>query len=127
MDINAIVEKYIKLRDKKAEKKKAYEADVELIESVMKKVEGVMQAYFTEHGMESVRTDAGTVYRGTRTSCSVADKEAFFNWLKETGEWPLLDIRASKTNVEEYVKENQDLPPGLNWNSEPTIGVRRGR
>lgn len=127
MDVNSIVEKYIKLRDRKAEKKKAYEADVETIDNLLTKVEGVMLRYFEEHGMESIRTAAGTVYRGTRTSCTVASREEFFSWLKESGEWDLLDVRAAKANVETFVKENGDLPPGLNWSAVPTVGVRRGK
>ena len=36
-----------------------------------------------------------------------------------------LENRVNKTMVDQYKAANDDLPPGLNYRSEVTVGVRR--
>ena len=71
--IETIVEKYVALRDKKAEIKKAYTAKVEAIDQAMDQLEAFIAAKLAELGVESMRTAAGTAYKTTRTSATVAD------------------------------------------------------
>jgi len=127
MNINTLVEKYVALRDKKATIKAEYDGKIERIEELLKKVEGVMLNHFEETGTESVRTAAGTCYRSTRSSCTVADREVFRAFILANNAWELADLRASKKAVEEYKTANEDLPPGLNYSAEVVVGVRRGK
>lgn len=125
MEVNKLVEGYIKLRDAKATRKAAYEADVAKIETMMAKVEGKLLAYFQESGIESVRTDAGTAYKSARTSATVADRDAFFEFVREHDAYGMLEARCSKNAVAEWKEANGDLPPGLNWSEEVVVGFRR--
>lgn len=119
------VEKYIEYRDKKAELKTKYEADVEDLDKKMAKIEAALLEAFDKTGMDSARTKSGTAYVAVRTSASVADKEAFMEFVKAKEEWPLLEIRASKTGVEQFKSIHEDLPPGVNWREERVINIRR--
>lgn len=125
MNINTLVDKYIQLRDKKAEMKKAFEVKVAVVDNAMEKVEGILLRHFESTGSESVRTEAGTAYRSTRTSATVADWDSFLNHVKEHESWEMLEHRANKKAVEEYKAANDDLPPGLNWREEVTVNIRR--
>jgi hypothetical protein len=119
------VEKYIEYRDKKAELKTKYEADVEDLDKKMAKIEAALLEAFDKTGMDSAKTKSGTAYIAVRTSASVADKEAFMEYVKAKEEWPLLEVRASKTGVEQFKSIHEDLPPGVNWREERVINIRR--
>jgi hypothetical protein len=127
LDIDSLVGKYVKLRDIKATHKAEYDLKVAKVDELLNKVEAVLLRHFNDTGVESVRTESGTAYKSTRTSCTSADKSAFFNFLQETGEWPLADIRPGKKAIEEWKTAGNELPPGLNWSEEVVVGIRRGK
>lgn len=126
MDIKKIVEGYIKLRDKKAVLKKQYEEEVKNIDLLLTKAEGALLKHFDATGAESVKTAAGTAYKSSRTSATVADWDIFWGFVQKNEAWEFLEHRANKKAVEDFKKENDDLPPGINWRSETVVNVRRG-
>jgi hypothetical protein len=127
MNIDDLVSRYIALRDKKAEHKAEYDGKVAKVDELLRRVEGVLLKHFQDTGVESVRTESGTAYTSTRTSAKVADWDSFIGFVRESDSWDMLEHRCAKTVVEEYKNENGDLPPGLNWTSEVTVGIRRSK
>ena len=125
MKMSDLVAKYIQLRDKKAEYKAEYEAKVAQIEEILDKIEGKFLQVFEESGMDSVKTEAGTAYKSTRVSVTTGDKDAFMEFVRTNDEWPLLEVRPSKSAVEEYRAAHDDLPPGINWRAEQVVNIRR--
>lgn len=125
MQIETLVEQYIKLRDLKAQKKAAYELEVGKITAVMDKVEARLLQVFEEMGVDSMKTPAGTAYRSTRSSATIADWDTFFAHVQRHGAWELLERRCSKTAVEQYKAANEDIPPGVNWSEERVVNIRR--
>lgn len=123
--LNEVVERYIALRDKKAEHKKAYEAKVEAIEAALDKLEAYIMTKLEQQGLDSVKTGVGTAYKSTRTSATVADWPMVLDWIKEKEEWDMLEKRVNKTFVEAFRTEYDDLPPGVNWREEKVINIRR--
>jgi len=55
----------------------------------------------------------------------VADKDAFMTHVKSNEDWQLMEIRCSKTAVEQYKAEHDDLPPGVTWRAERAVNIRR--
>lgn len=125
MQLDKIVERYVALRDKKAELKKSFEEQAAVITEAMDRLEAAILDHLNATGSESFRTAAGTAYKSVGTSITVADKVAFKDYLLETGQWELADIRAAKKNIEAFKAANDDIPPGLNWSQAVTVGVRR--
>lgn len=125
MDLNKIIASYVALRDEKARMKAAYEAQVAPLTALLERAETAMLALMREQGVESFRTDAGTAYQSTRTSATVADWDQALQFVQQHGLWNMLEKRVSKTAVDEYVAQHGDLPPGINYRSELTVGVRR--
>jgi len=125
MKVSELVAKYIELRDKKAEIKAEYDLKVARLDEVMDKIESKFLQVFAETGMDSVRTEFGTAYSSARTSCTVADKEIFMDYVVKNQEWPLLEVKPSKKAVEEFKSATDELPPGLNWSVERTVSIRR--
>lgn len=127
MKLDELVANYIKLRDKKSELKKQYDEKVAKVDAVMDKMAAIILKTFQDSGIDSARTDAGTAYISTRTSATVASREEFFGWvLQDPDERSIfLENRVSKVAVEQFKAANDDLPPGVNYRSEITVGVRR--
>lgn len=126
MKINEAVALYIQLRDKKAEMKADFDAQLAEVQDRLDKIEIKLLEAFQKVGVESVKTEFGTAYTSVRTSATVADKDAFFEFVRENEEWPLLEVRCSKVAVQEYRQaHNDELPPGVNVSEERVVNVRR--
>lgn len=126
MKDSQLVEIYIKLRDIRAQRKAAFENDDAADKFKQEKIEGLLLVRFAESGHESIKTASGTAYKTTKTSASIADKDAFFNgWVVPNQAWEFLDIKANKTSIVDYKNLNGELPPGINWREELTLNVRR--
>lgn len=125
MDLNEIVEKYIALREKKAEMKKEYDTKVADVDMLIDRLDGVILKTFRESGVDSVKTKAGTAYTSVRSSAKVADPEMFRNFVIEGSHWEFYENRVSKEVVAQYKTEHNDLPPGISWSEVVTVGVRK--
>lgn len=125
MKLSDLVAKYIELRDKKYELKHQYEFKAAQLDEVLDKIEAKLLQVFDSAGMDSVKTEFGTAYASTRSMASVADKEAFMNFIKENDEWSLMEVRAAKLAIEQFKTANGDIPPGINYREERVVNFRR--
>jgi hypothetical protein len=126
MKLSEFVGKYIELRNQKAALKADYEAKVAGVDEKLDKIEAKLLEVFDQQGMDSVKTELGTAYKSTRTTASVADRDVFMNFVKAKEEWALLEVRAAKSAVEQYMTANEGvLPPGVNWRAEAVVNVRK--
>ena len=119
---------YIKMRDKKAELEAELENQVGKLENDMGTVKAAILNHMKSLGVESLRTDAGTVYRTVRTKYSTSDWESMGKFILEHGVPELLEKRIQQTNMRVFLEENPDLlPPGLNSNMEYSVTIKRSR
>jgi hypothetical protein len=125
MKMSELVGKYVELREQRAQHKAEFDMKVAKIDQVLEKIEAKLLEVFEQTGMDSVKTEFGTAYSSNRSTASVADKEAFMEFVKSNDEWPLLEVRANKSSVEQFKEEHGELPPGVNWRVERVVGVRR--
>lgn len=125
MKLDLIVERYVQMRDRKAEMKAAYEASVADLNTGMAKLENAIMATLNEQGVESVRTASGTAFKSVSNSATIADWDMYLAFVKENDRWDMLEKRCAKLAVEQYRAANDDLPPGVNWKSAVTVNVRR--
>lgn len=126
MKLSEAVTLYIQLRDKKLQMKSDFDASVAPINDKMEKLEAKLLDVFNKTGMDSVKTEHGTAYTAVRTTASVADREAFMEFVKANEEWSLIEVRAAKTAIEQFRDNNDnELPPGINIRSERVVNIRR--
>lgn len=126
MKLSELVAVYIEARDAKASLKAEYEEKLAPLDEKLAKIEAKLLEVFQATGMESVKTEHGTAYTATRTTVSVADRDAFMDFIKAGDHWSMMEVRAAKTAVEQYKAANEDtLPPGVNWRSEVVVNIRR--
>lgn len=125
MKLSELVAVYIRLRDEKASLKAEYDEKLAPIDKKLEAIEAKLLEVFHSTGMESVKTEHGTAYMSTRTTVSVADRDAFMEFIKSGDHWSMMEVRAAKTAVEQYKAANDELPPGVNWRSEVVVNIRR--
>lgn len=123
--IEQFIDRYIKLRDKKAEMKAAFDISVGKIDEAMQKVENVILEHLNNTGTNSVGSDSGTAFKQQMTSATVGDRDAFINYVRTNDAYTLLDVRANKTAITEFKEANNDLPPGVVWREETVVRIRR--
>jgi hypothetical protein len=123
--LDKIVERYVLLRDRKAQMKAEFDASVADINAAMDRLENAILQTLNAQGVESVRTDFGTAYKSTSISTSVADWDAFLAFVRDNDRYDMLEKRCAKTAIEQYRAANDDLPPGVNWKPAVTVNIRR--
>jgi hypothetical protein len=125
MKVSELFEMYVQTRDEKAELEAAHKEALKPVTAKIGKIEATLLEVMNKTGMDSIKTAFGTAYKSTRTSATVADKEAFWDFVVANNEYGLVDKRVSKTAVEQYLEQHESLPAGINWRSEMTINFRR--
>lgn len=123
--IDEIVDRYVKLRDRKDEISKAAKDQIAVIDAAMKRCEAYILDHFQKTGQTSAGTASGTAYIAPVTSATVADWDALLNWIRTNNGWQFLDHKVNKTAVIEFKAANDDLPPGVNWREESVVRIRR--
>jgi ABC-type proline/glycine betaine transport system substrate-binding protein len=119
---------YIKMREKKAELTQELEAQISELDDKMKTVKTGILDHMKEIGAESLRTDAGTVYRTIRTTYSTNDWDSMNKFILEHSVPELLEKRIHQTNMKAFLEEHPDvLPPGLNANMEYSVTIKRSK
>jgi len=125
-DLNKLVSVYLKIRDKKAEITGELNSKIEELDTKLKLISSALLEHCKEGNVESVRTEAGTFYRSTRTKYWTGDWEAMSKFIVKHDAVDLMEKRLHQGNMRTFLEENPELlPPGLNVDSEYTVTVRR--
>ena len=123
-----LVEIYVKIRDKRAQIKKEYEKEDGRLEEQLELVTGKLLDICRDTGVESMRTNAGTVSRSVNTRYWTSDWASMYEFIKEHDAVNLLEQRIHQGNIKSFLNENpESVPKGLNSDSRYTIRVVRAR
>ena len=117
---------YVKIRDKRAELKKQFEVEDEVLENKLKIIQQHLLEICKETGADSIKTKNGTVIRSVKTRYWTSDWSEMYAFILEHGAPELLEQRIAQGNIKTFLNDNPDLKPkGLNVNSEYVVTVRR--
>lgn len=119
------VQQYIQVRDAIAAADEAHKEKIKPLVDLQNLLTGWMQNFMEQAGADNIKTAHGTCYSSTRYTASLADPQAFMNFVIEKANWDMLDRKANVTAVKDYVAEHGGLPPGVNLSAIKTVGVRR--
>jgi hypothetical protein len=130
IDAEKLVKVFIKMRDKRSELKRAFEAEDAAIKAKQEKIEAVLLDHLNKNKQDSARTAAGTFYRQKKTVPSASDWEAFYAWIKENDAFDALERRIKATFITDYMEEHADdpdnnLPPGVSVFTRYDVRVRK--
>jgi hypothetical protein len=126
--LDRLAKLYLKMRDRAQEITRIYESEVENIKLQMATVTSAMkdQVKALGEGINSVKTEHGTIMLGQKTRYYADDWDAFGKFVIATGDVALLEKRVAQGNMQTYLENHPDAaPPGLSSVSEITVTVRR--
>lgn len=125
VDFGKRVDQFVKLRDLIKQKDEEHKKSMAPLKDTLEKLSAVLLQHLNSTNGNSVSTDFGTVYRTEKKSAPLADPQAFMDYVIARQAWDLLDRKANVTAVEAFVDEHQAPPPGVNFSSTFTVGVKR--
>lgn len=121
-----LITEYIQLRERKKAAEETYKQWLDTnFNRRLERIEVELMAFLNETGSDSIKTVNGTAFKRSETSVTVADQKEFSRFVVGSEAWALIDFRASKTGVKEYLEEHQALPPGINFTASTAISVRK--
>jgi len=124
MDLQQKIEFYVKIRDAKAAAKAAFTKETERMTLALTKLEGEILKGLDEGKVESVRTEAGTAYKKMRSTCTVKDRDEFYNWAVANDLLGAIDMKANAKAVRELLDAGTDVP-GIKYSELIQVGIRR--
>ena len=112
MKLSELIDKYIEIRDKKAQLKAEYDLKKNKMDDALDKIEAVILKTFDASGMDSAKTENGTAYTSRLITATVADPDIFMQHVIATEAWHMIEKRCSKVGVEQYrAEQNQERAP----------------
>ncbi len=126
VSIDKLTRVFVKIRDAKAELAAEFKKKDAELTAQMDELKRAMLDYCKDQNVESVRTEAGLVYRTVRTRYWTGDWETMHSFIVENNLPHLLEKRLNQSAVKEMLEEYPEMvPPGLNADSEYSITVRK--
>jgi len=126
VDLSSMAATYIKIRDRRNDLRRAYEADDTTLANDMKMLESEMLEICKQSNAESIRTTAGTIIRSIKSRYTTSDWDSMYRFIQEHDAYGLLEKRLHQTHMKQFLEENPELlPMGLNVDREYTVVVRR--
>jgi hypothetical protein len=134
-DANKRTEQYLKLRAKIKSIKARQEEELKPYKEALARLGGMLLDHLNSTNATSVKTKVGTPYISRDVSVTVADREAFWNWMLATDNFDFLEVRASEAAMNEYMEELAELsktdpsiipvaPPGINYTVGQKLNVK---
>jgi len=126
VQVDKLTRAYLKIRSKRAELAAEFKAaDTELLEQI-EIIKDALLDYCKTHGVDSVRTADGLVYRTQKTRYWTSDWHSMHKFIMENEVPEFFEKRLNQGAVKEFLEENPEkIPPGLNVDSEYVIAVRK--
>lgn len=126
MDLNKLIQTYVKIRDAKAKLQAEVSEREKKLENDLRIVRAALLKYMGDSGLDSVRSEAGLVYRTLKTRYWTSDWESMHRFIIENELPEFLEKRLNQGAVKSFLEENPEhVPPGLNVDSEYTVTVRK--
>jgi hypothetical protein len=126
VQVDRLTRLYIKIRDKRAALSAKFKAEDGALEEQLDLVKTALLDYCKAHGVDSVRTAEGLVYRTQKTRYWTSDWGSMHKFILENELPEFFEKRLNQGAVKEYLEENpESVPPGLNVDSEYVIAVRK--
>lgn len=124
-DYDRLARVYRKIRDARSDLKREYEERDGKLKEQLETIEHHLMALLNEDGASSVKTEFGTIYTSETAKVSVADWGALAEWIRENDALEFLEQRVRATEVNNYLEQHKELPPGVNLYRERNVRVRK--
>lgn len=120
------IEKLVAIHRKMDAKLSELQTQIDEIEEQRKDVRKTILELMKEQGIESARTEFGTVSKTIKERFWTSDWPALHQYILENGAVGLLQQRIHETNMREWIAAHpNDFPPSLNIDREYSLSIRK--
>jgi len=126
--INDLIAGIVERRDLKSKMEAEHKAAVANVDAQIERASAVLLQMLNSSGATSAKYPAGTVIVKNKRKVNLADRDAFLNYVRETGQVSLLQARVAVKAVDEFMENNDgQVPPGVDVTTERDGEIRRAR
>lgn len=127
LDLSAIASAYVNIRNAKQAHQREADAKTAEFDEKLKRLEGVVLGHMNTHGIDNIKTDAGTFYRQESIKPNITDDVAFYGWIvANDAVGDALERRVKVGFVKEFMEAHDGLPPpGISVTREHVVRVRK--
>lgn len=127
--VDALVRTFVRIRDKRADLKRAWEEQDEELKGKQRTVENELLRRTLEDGCEGFKTTYGTTYVAEERHVSIGDPDEFAQFLtSEDDPFLYFEQRPSLKRITEFQKAHDgNLPPGIRMFRENRVRVRAAK
>lgn len=124
--LGKLADTYVRIRSAKQKLQAEYDSKIGELEEQMTLVSVAMKDILLAQKASSMKTESGLVVLSKKARYDATDWDAMYKFIKEHDAFLLLEKRVHQGNMKQYVADNpDDVPPGLNINTEYVISVRQ--
>lgn len=125
-DMDRLARVYLKIRARLGDITKAYETEAESLKAQQKEIAMAMKDIMQSVGVQTAKTNHGTVMLNTKTRYYAQDWDAMKRFIIDHDAVDLLEQRIAQKNMATFLENNPGVvPPGLNTMSEVDVSVRK--
>ena len=125
MPLDRAVEKFIALRDRKAQIIERHKAELAPYNDAMGRLEGLLLDALNTAHLDAMKAPAGTFFRKVTTSVTVSSWSETLAYIREHELWDLLEARVSKTMAQQIIEDTDAAIPGVIVRQVAEVQVRR--
>jgi hypothetical protein len=123
--VDAVIKKYMKLREEKTAVEAEIKERVDKIKADMAKLEAFLKAKMDADGLTSFKSEHGTAFLTTTDFANVEDWDAVLRFIREEEAYDMLEKRVCKTAVRGYIDANKEVPPGIRYGTKLDVNIRK--
>jgi len=125
LNVDEVMDEYRRLRAQKENMQERHKEELLPIREAMDDIEVQLLRFMTLTGLSNVGSGDAIAYKQTRTRSRIADPHQFRQWCEANGRVDMYENRISQEALDNYLALGNDLPPGVEVNSEVVVNVRK--
>lgn len=120
-----LMKAFLRAREEKDAIKAREKAALEPVQETLDYIEGLLLQKMQEQGVDNFKNADGTAYQSVTTRYKVEDWDAMLAWAMKNNMTDVLVHNVAKSAVDDFVEENNALPPGVSRHAHTNVRVRR--
>jgi hypothetical protein len=124
LKVEDLIKTYIQARNQLATDRKGYNAREARVKEHLMIISMILRDRGDEAGVNSFATDSGTAFRHVKEKFRAANWDELVEYIKETGNFHILQKRVAANSVREIRDQDKALPPGVECLQEVEFSVR---
>jgi hypothetical protein len=124
MDFEKRISQYVALRRRIKELDDAHAEKMRPMREALDTLNVCLLDMLKATKQDNAKTPAGTAYKKTTASATIADMGSFRRHVIGAQDFDLVDWRANPVAVRKFIEENEAVPPGVTFVEKTDVGVR---